>query len=85
MRLIDADAMREDWLSNGSNEKVYNTNDVLDSIDEQPTVYDLDAVIATLEEYMEEYSQTDEDGMHNGKWCAMGEALNTIKWGRYRD
>lgn len=38
MRLIDADAMREEWLENGENEYVYDTNAVLDSIDEQPTV-----------------------------------------------
>ena len=38
MRLIDADAMREDWLNNGQNEYVYDTNAVLESIDEQPTI-----------------------------------------------
>ena len=37
-RLIDADAMRQDWLENGENEYVYDTNAVLDSIDVQPTV-----------------------------------------------
>ena len=37
-RLIDANAMREDWLENGENECVYDTNAVLDSIDAQPTV-----------------------------------------------
>lgn len=38
MRLIDADEMRQDWLENGQNEYVYDTNAVLDSIDEQPTI-----------------------------------------------
>ena len=38
MRLIDADAMREEWLENGENEYVYDTNAFLDSIDEQPTI-----------------------------------------------
>jgi len=38
VRLIDANAMREDWLENGENEYVYDTNAVLDSIDAQPTV-----------------------------------------------
>ena len=38
MRLIDADAMRTDWLENGENEYVYDTNAVLESIDEQPTI-----------------------------------------------
>ena len=37
-RLINADAMRQDWLENGENEYVYDTNAVLESIDEQPTV-----------------------------------------------
>ena len=36
--LIDANAMRADWLENGENEYVYDTNAVLDSIDSQPTV-----------------------------------------------
>ena len=38
MRLIDANAMRDDWLENGENEYVYDTNAVLTSIDEQPTI-----------------------------------------------
>lgn len=38
MGLIDADAMREDWLENGENEYVYDTNCILESIDEQPTI-----------------------------------------------
>lgn len=37
-RLIDADALRQDWLENGENEYVYDTNAVLDSIDYAPTV-----------------------------------------------
>lgn len=38
MRLIDADELREYWLYNGLNEKIYDTNDVLESIDEQSTI-----------------------------------------------
>lgn len=38
MRLIDADKMRDDWLENGENDYVYDTNAVLESIDAQPTV-----------------------------------------------
>ena len=38
MRLIDADELRVYWLYNGLNEKIYDTNDVLESIDEQPTI-----------------------------------------------
>lgn len=37
-RLIDADKLREHWLTNGENEYIYDTNAFLDSIDEQPTV-----------------------------------------------
>ena len=38
MRLIDADAMRSGWLENGENEYVYDTNAVLESIDDQPAI-----------------------------------------------
>ena len=38
VRLIDANAMRQDWLENGENEFVYDTNAVLESIDAQPTI-----------------------------------------------
>lgn len=36
-RYIDADALRADWLENGENEYVYDTNAFLDSIDNAPT------------------------------------------------
>lgn len=36
-RYIDADKLREYWLENGVNENIYNTNNVLGSIDYQPT------------------------------------------------
>ena len=38
MRLIDADAMQAEWLTKELNDRTYDTNDVLDSIDEQPTI-----------------------------------------------
>lgn len=38
MRLGDLDALRQDWLENGENEYVYDTNSFLESIDEQPTI-----------------------------------------------
>lgn len=38
MRLIDADALHQDWLENGLNEPVYDTNAFLYSIDAQPTI-----------------------------------------------
>lgn len=37
-RLIDANALREDWLENGENEYVYDTNSFLCSLDDAPTV-----------------------------------------------
>lgn len=37
-RLIDADALREDWLENGENEYVYDTNAFLNSLDDAPTI-----------------------------------------------
>lgn len=37
-RLVDADALRADWLENGENEYVYDTNAFLDSIDAAPTI-----------------------------------------------
>ena len=38
MRPIDADALREQWLYGTVNDKVYEPNDVLDSIDDMPTI-----------------------------------------------
>lgn len=37
-RLIDANAFREDWLKNGENEYVYDTNSFLSSLDDAPTI-----------------------------------------------
>lgn len=37
-RLIDANALREDWLENGENEYVYDTNSFLASLDNAPTI-----------------------------------------------
>ena len=58
MRLIDADALRQDWLENGQNEYVYDTNAVLDSIDAHPTI---DAVIVVHSRW--------EDGGWTGAIC----------------
>ena len=41
-RLIDADALRTDWLENGENEYVYDTNAFLDSLDYAPTIIPAD-------------------------------------------
>ena len=37
-RLIDADELRQDWLENGENEYVYDTNAFLDSLDNAQTI-----------------------------------------------
>lgn len=37
-RLIDADVLREDWLENGENEYVYDTNAFLNSLDNATTI-----------------------------------------------
>ena len=37
-RLIDANALREDWLENGENEYVYDTNSFLESLEDAPTI-----------------------------------------------
>lgn len=37
-RLIDADEMRDEWLINGENDYIYDTNSFLDSIDNAPTI-----------------------------------------------
>ena len=37
-RLGDLDALREDWLENGENEYIYDTNAFLESIDSAPTI-----------------------------------------------
>ena len=69
IRLIDANAMRDDWLENGENEYVYDTNAVLDSIDSQPTV---DAVEVVWCKYCIRRYDTDECPMCfliEGKYC----------------
>ena len=36
-RYINAEALRESWLYNGENERIYDTNDFLESLDDAPT------------------------------------------------
>ena len=70
MRLIDADKMRDDWLENGENEYVYDTNAVLESIDEQPTVDAAPVVhgrlgFPYLDEYFGQFADCKECGTDN--------------------
>lgn len=39
---------------------------------------DADALMLIIQEYLEEYSDLNEDGLHNLKWCAMREAEMAI-------
>lgn len=38
-----------------------------------------EAAIAEIEDYIEEYSEVDENGLHNLKWCAMEEAKDILE------
>ncbi|MBR5199326.1 MAG: hypothetical protein IKW20_05800 [Bacteroidales bacterium] len=78
-RLIDADAMREDWLENGENEYVYDTNAVLASIDAQPTV---DAVEADdMREFAEDVAcQFGYYCQNEGRLHITHGGLSTLEW-----
>lgn len=47
-RLGDLDELRKDWLENGENEYVYDTNSFLDSIDNAPTIIPADLSLPKL-------------------------------------
>ena len=80
-RLIDADALKKDLksvtLSNGT---LVNTNAVLYLLEEYPTAYDLDKVVAQLNDKFR-VVRTDEDLEWNR---AMDEAI-TIVEGRWSE
>ena len=63
MRLIDADKLIEEWLD-AENEPVYCANDVLSSIDEQPTVDAFEWITLTDDTKLEDglYLVTTTDG-----------------------
>ena len=65
-RLIDANAMREDWLENGENEYVYDTNAVLASIDAQPPVEAVEVVHGRWLPDMEEFADAPAVGIRGG-------------------
>ena len=71
-RLIDASAMRDDWLENGENEYVYDTNAVLDSIDAQPTIDAVEIVRCRDCKYFKTPLCQIEDN-HDNWFCADGE------------
>ena len=39
---------------------------------------DADTVLAEIMDFIDEYSEVDESGLHNPKWCAMEEAKDVI-------
>lgn len=66
-RYINADKLRQEWLENGENEHVYDTNAFLDSIDNQPTA----DVAEVVHGYWNEYSTSTYGGV---------DKLNKDKW-----
>lgn len=40
---------------------------------------DAEAVLEEIRDYIDEYSLLDENGYHNGKWCAMKEAEDMLE------
>lgn len=78
MRLIDADALKKDLksvtLSNGT---LVNTNAVLYLLEEYPTAYDVDKVVAQLNDKFR-VVRTDEDLEWNR---AMDDAITIVKGG----
>ena len=78
MRLVDADALKKDLksvtLSNGT---LVNTNAVLYLLEEYPTAYDVDKVVAQLNDKFR-VVRTDEDLEWNR---AMDDAITIVEGG----
>ena len=85
MRLIDADALKKDLksvtLSNGT---LVNTNAVLYLLEEYPTAYDVDKVVAQLEDrksLMMETLKISEADIDRGRIYGMEKAIEIVKVG----
>jgi hypothetical protein len=85
-RLIDADALIE-VIKNLS---YFNADDMQELVASQPTAYDVEKVVAELEEQAEQYSRrtlelvdkSTEAGIHNkGKACSYEHAIDIVKRG----
>ena len=50
MRMIDANKFRRFAHEQLENDKLYSADDILEMIDEQPTAYEVDAVVKELED-----------------------------------
>ena len=84
-RLIDADALKKDLksvtLSNGT---LANTNAVLYLLEEYPTAYDIDKVVAQLEDrksLMMETLKISEADIDRGRIYGMDKAIEIVKGG----
>jgi len=85
MRLIDADKLRENWLYGGENESIYNTNDVLESIDEQPTIETrLEVVTKEPKDYRFETPKNLSAGLVT-EYCHECEQEVLLHWGIRQD
>lgn len=60
-------------------EKLKEKEEEFEKIEQERAMIDEKKLIAGLKEYIEEYSELDENGMHNLKWCAMMEALELVE------
>lgn len=85
MRLIDADALKKDLksvtLSNGT---LVNTNSVLYLLEEYPTAYDQDKVVAQLEDrksLIVETFKISESDIDRGRIYGMDKAIEIVKGG----
>ncbi len=82
-RLIDADAMIDGWID-GVNEPIYSANDVIDDIDEQPTVDAVEVVRCKNCEYYKKLNNTGYclwNGLiyDNDAFCSHGERKGGAK------
>ena len=85
MRLVDADALKKDLksvtLSNGT---LVNTNAVLYLLEEYPTAYDVDKVVAQLEDrksLMMETLKISEADIDRGRIYGINKAIEIVKGG----
>ena len=85
MRLVDADALKKDLksvtLSNGT---LVNTNAVLYLLEEYPTAYDVDKVVAQFEDRKRiiiERLKISEEDIDRGRIYGMEKAIEIVKVG----
>lgn len=86
MRLIDADKFIEKIKDTMWSWDEISAIKIVSLIDEQPTAYDVNEIVKTMEEYKERadevaHSQSWLDYMHRGYSNAMGFAIKLVKGG----